>query len=55
MLEIGNAEIDDFEHIKIMATTWNMHGSCPGNDLFDELFQKDVVHHDIYVLGTQEA
>ena len=38
-----------------MATTWNMHGSCPGNDLFDELFQKDVVHHDMYILGTQEA
>jgi hypothetical protein len=40
------------EHIKIMATTWNMHGSCPENDIFEELFQKDTVYHDMYILGT---
>jgi hypothetical protein len=42
-------------NIKIMAVTWNMHGGCPSEDIIDELFQKDKVYHDIYVLGTQEA
>ena len=52
-----------------MAITYNMKGECfnvdgkikkqkgdkEGMELMDDLFQKDNVHHDMYVFGTQEA
>jgi len=56
MKEVSMVRDEENENnIKIMAITWNMHGGCPSKEIIDELFQKDKVYHDIYVLGTQEA
>ena len=44
--------------LRILAVTFNMAGLGPDKSprtLFDSMFQKDNIEHDIYVLGTQEA
>ena len=42
--------------LRILAVTFNMAGGCPDTPkVFDDLFQKDNIDHDIIVLGTQEA
>lgn len=45
----------DTDNLRIMAATWNLHGKCPSASDLDRLFFRSRVHHDIYVLGTQEA
>ena len=46
---------EDSSNIKLMAVTWNLQGKCPDLKQLDVLFQKDNIHHDLYVLGSQEA
>ena len=43
------------DHIKIMVATWNMQGQMPDRSMLDQLFQKDNVEHDMYILGSQES
>jgi hypothetical protein len=40
------------ESIKIFATTWNMAGKIPQPFEIDQLFKKNVVKHDMYVIGS---
>jgi len=46
------AEEIEVDHVKLMAVTWNLQGGCPTLEILNQLFQKDNVHHDIYVFGT---
>ena len=50
----GAAAIDT-PYLKVMAVTWNLEGQMPTEESLDDLFQKDNVQHDMYILGTQEA
>ena len=50
-----HTEMNEEEHIKIMAVTWNLQAGCPGKDTLDEVFQKDNINHDMYVFASQEA
>lgn len=43
------------DHLKIMAVTWNLQGSCPDRSSLDELFQRENVSHDMYIFASQEA
>lgn len=42
----------DLRSLKIMALTWNMQGKTPSLQQLDALFQKDNIHHDMYVLAS---
>lgn len=56
MMNVSMANEDmDVDHIKIMTVTWNLAGGYPHEDDIDLLFQKDNVHHDMYVFASQEA
>jgi hypothetical protein len=43
------------DNIKILAVTWNMGSGYPSASDLHKIFQKDDVHHDLYVFGSQEA
>ena len=41
--------------MRILSVTWNIQGKVPTQkEIEDLLFPKDV-HHDFYVIGSQEA
>lgn len=43
------------KNIRIFATTWNLKGQLPELKDLDILLKKQIVNHDLYVIGTQEA
>ena len=43
------------DELRILTVTWNIAGKAPKqSDISDLIFPKDV-HHDLYVVGSQEA
>ncbi|CAD8157172.1 unnamed protein product [Paramecium octaurelia] len=45
----------NFENdIRMLVITWNMHGMIPNHSL-KRLFNIDILHHDLIVVGTQEC
>ncbi|CAD8094341.1 unnamed protein product [Paramecium sonneborni] len=45
----------NFENeIRMLVITWNMHGMIPKHSL-KRLFNIDILHHDLIVIGTQEC
>lgn len=39
-----------------MAVTWNLHGKLPkSDDDLEELLRARTIHHDLYIIGTQEC
>ena len=40
--------------VRILALTWNMHGKKEPEN-FSDLLRIDDIHHDIYIIGTQEC
>mmetsp|Transcript_19071 Transcript_19071/g.29261 ORF Transcript_19071/g.29261 Transcript_19071/m.29261 type:complete len:100 (+) Transcript_19071:1431-1730(+) len=39
----------------MMAVTWNLQGKLPTIESLESLFHVSSIHHDIFVIGTQEA
>lgn len=48
---------DPFEtgEVRILAVTWNLAGRKPAKEQMETLLLPKNVHHDIYVIGSQEA
>ena len=48
---------DVFEHnaVRILTVTWNLASQTPELRDLRNLLHPDVIHHDIFVIGTQEA
>ena len=44
--------MENLEHLKIMAVSWNMGSVSPTNEVLDQLLMKDAVLHDLYVVAT---
>ena len=38
-----------------MSATWNLGGKTPEIEQVEGLLHADLMHHDIYIVGTQEA
>lgn len=48
--------IRDPHKLRIFALTFNMAGKCPSDfNVYEQLFQRNNIDHDIYVVSTQEA
>ena len=41
--------------MRILTLTWNLGGKTPQGRDVENLLHKQDIHHDIYVVGTQEA
>lgn len=41
--------------MRILSVTWNLAGETPDNQDLRNLLHPEDIHHDIYVIGTQEA
>lgn len=49
-------KVYDSQKLRILAVTWNLHENLPKQEvILDELLRKKDIHHDIYVIGTQEC
>mmetsp|Transcript_7047 Transcript_7047/g.6188 ORF Transcript_7047/g.6188 Transcript_7047/m.6188 type:complete len:89 (-) Transcript_7047:74-340(-) len=44
----------DAQAIRILAVTWNLHGKTGPDDL-ELLLRTKEIHHDLYIIGTQES
>ena len=47
--------MSDIKHMKIMSVTWNMGAIEPNCEQLDNLLQKDLAQHDMYLIASQEA
>lgn len=46
----------DTQKLRVLAVTWNMHGKLPKSyEDLNMLLRAKEIHHDIYVIGTQEC
>lgn len=43
------------DEIRILSVTWNLAGKTPDDEDMRNLLHPQDIHHDIYVIGTQEA
>ena len=43
------------DKLRLLAVTWNIAGKTPSPVEIKNLLHPDKVHHDIYVVGSQEA
>lgn len=41
--------------LRIFTATWNMMGREPSLEDFLSLLHPETIHHDLYVMGSQEA
>lgn len=44
----------DSKKLRILSVTWNLHGKMGPKNL-DSLLRNKEIHHDIYIVGTQEC
>lgn len=42
----------DTAHVRIFSVTWNMEGRLPRKEDLKNLLYPDVVHHDIFCIGS---
>lgn len=46
----------DTQKLRMLAVTWNLHGKLPKDEeSIDELLRARQIHHDLYVIATQEC
>ena len=45
-------DMNDIKHMKIMSVTWNMGAVEPNCEQLDNLLQKDLADHDMYLIAS---
>jgi len=43
------------DQLRVLAVTWNIAGKTPEEKEITKLIHPEQVHHDVYVVGSQEA